>query len=355
MSERERQRTFFHDFAGVARRRAPLYARLSKALADSSLPSDLFAGAPEPARVPVNLFAAVHYLLLAEPSLPLARFYPNLTETPDPGDPVPAFFAFVEQNELVIRQLLASRLPQTNEVGRSALLLAGIAQLGDVGTIAHLDIGASAGLNLMLDRLAYVDGSGNLLGESSLVLECSVRGARPGATGPHGLADVLPELGTRLGLDANPVDLNDPDHARWLEACVWPDQADRFHRLATAIELFRRHPAEVRRGDAVDDFTDAVAAVAGGGHPVVTTSWALCYLAGEHQELWLRRIDSIGASRDLSWVWAEAPDRVGDLPVSPELAATDRTVLGVTTWRAGVRTDRVLGQCHSHGYWLTWR
>ena len=28
-----------------------------------------------------------------------------------------------------------------------------------------------------------------------------------------------------------PIDVRDPDQARWLEACVWPDQPDRFDRL----------------------------------------------------------------------------------------------------------------------------
>jgi len=28
------------------------------------------------------------------------------------------------------------------------------------------------------------------------------------------------------------------------------------------------------------------------------------------------------------------------------------TILGVTTWRGGVRTDSSLARCHEHGYWL---
>ncbi len=46
-----------------------------------------------------------------------------------------------------------------------------------------------------------------------------------------------PLVGARIGLDRSPIDLTDPDAARWLEACVWPDQPDRFHRLQAAIGL----------------------------------------------------------------------------------------------------------------------
>ena len=34
-------------------------------------------------------------------------------------------------------------------------------------------------------------------------------------------------------------DITDDDEARWLEACVWPDQTDRFERLKATIEMAR--------------------------------------------------------------------------------------------------------------------
>ena len=337
----------FANFAATTRRRAPLYSRLSAGIADSPLLPVLFQDALGPARVPVILFAAVHDLLLADRSASLARFYPNLAEHPDPGDPVPEFLDFCAAHAAAIRQTVATRLPQTNEIGRSALLLAGFDRL-DAPRLAHLDVGASVGLNLMVDRLGYRDGHGAQLGSSTVVLECSVRGD------PPRLARRLPVIGARLGLDAHPIDTGDADALRWLEACVWPDQADRFHLLEAALELQARHPVEVRRGDAVDDLATAVTALGGRGHPVITTSWVLCYLTSERQQAWLDETDRLGAGTDLSWVWAEAPARVDILPVAAELAGSETTTLGITTWRDGRRTDRVLAECHPHGYWLQW-
>ena len=63
-----------------------------------------------------------------------------------------------------------------------------------------------------------------------MVLEVTTRGAVP-------VPDAMPAIGGRLGIDRTPIDVTDPIEARWLEACVWPDQADRFHRLRAAIEL----------------------------------------------------------------------------------------------------------------------
>ena len=44
---------------------------------------------------------------------------------------------------------------------------------------------------------------------------------------------------------------------RWLEACVWPDQVERFERLGAAIEIANRVGVDVRRGDAVESVADA--------------------------------------------------------------------------------------------------
>lgn len=343
-------RTRFRRFADSSRRRAPLYSRISEQLADWPALDWLLGGAPDPARVPVNLFAAVHYLLLADPGAPLARFYPNLagpgSRLESVGDPVPDFLAFCTEHAAELRDLVATRLPQTNEIGRASLLVAGFAALPP-GPRAHLDVGASAGLNLMLDRLAYDDGHG-VLGGSDLVLPCSVR--------PEGrrLAEGLPVIGSRLGLDANPLDLTDPDDARWLEACVWPDQAERFARLRRAVEIFLADPVPLRRGDAVADLATAVAAL-GEGTPVVTTTWMLCYLGPEQQREFAVAIEELGLRQDLDWVWAESPRVVEALPLTPELVDSDATVLGYSSWRGGQRTDRVLARCHPHGYWLTWQ
>lgn len=343
----------FTAFSATTRRRAPLYASISARIADAPLLLNLMLTAPATARVPVNLFAAVHDLLLADRSDRLARFYPNLTRQPDGGDPMPEFLAFCSARRPQLEASLATRFPQTNEIGRSALFLAGFDHL-EPGPKAHLDLGASAGLNLLVDKLAYRDADGGLLGDSEVVLDCSVRGE------PGRLAGRLPQIATRLGLDIAPVDPSDAAGMRWLKACVWPDQADRFHRLEAAIELLKRHPVEVRRGDIVDDLASAVAAVADSRQsvvttsPVVTTSWVLSYLDAERQRAWLAELERIAAGRDLSWVWAEAPAQVGVLPVAAALVASESTILGVTTWRDGLRSDRTLARCHQHGYWLHW-
>ena len=154
-----------------------------------------------------------------------------------------------------------------------------------------------------------------------------------------------------------PVDITDPAEARWLEACCWPDQADRFHRLRHAIELARADTPEVLAGDAVDTLATAVDRLSVAAHPVVTTSWALNYLSAERREAFVDTLDAIGCERDVSWVIAESPAQTPELPHPTDLVGEEIhiTALTLVTWRNGERAVRNLATCHPHGYWIHWR
>lgn len=329
--------------------RAPLYSRLSTGIAEQPEVLAILAEAPPTHRAPVSLFAAVHHLLLADPGPPLASWYPNLTAVPRTDDPVPAFVEFCAVRRPELAELVATRLPQTNEIGRSALLLVGLADVAvRAGPLAHLDIGASAGLNLLIPHYGY-DYSGHRLGEDRLVLSCDVIGG-----GSAALPRAVPSFAARQGLDREPVDLADPDQVRWLEACVWPDQTDRFDRLRTAVQIAQEHPVPVRRGDAVADLDAAIDALGDSGHPVVTTSWVLTYLTDQQRAAFQERLASRGARMDLSWVYTEAPAYAPGLPYPDGMRESELTVLGVVGWRDGVRHVRHLATCHPHGYTLRW-
>ncbi len=116
---------------------------------------------------------------------------------------------------------LAERHVQTNEPSRAVAWLwpARIAaRAAGPRPLALFDVGASAGLNLVADRLTpmweHDDGS------------------------PLQVAPAAP-VDRRVGFDLRPLDALDEEDARWLRACVWPGQADREARLEAAISAFR--------------------------------------------------------------------------------------------------------------------
>lgn len=339
----------FRSFADASTARAPLYRRLSAAIADDAEVAGLLGSAPDEQAIPVLLFAAVHDLLLADRAAPLAAFYPNLTDHPADGDPYPEFRRFALAHATRIRSVVATRHTQTNEVGRCALFLPALALVGEeAGPLSLVDVGTSAGLNLLLTRYSYEYRPGGAVGTGSDVhIVCSTRGEPP-------IPATMPVIARAVGLDAQPIDVRDADGVRWLEACVWPDQADRFHRLVSAIALVQRHGVDVRHGDAVADLAPLVREAAGAGHPVVMNSWVLNYLTAEQRLAYVAALDDVARETDLSWVLAESPAETAGLPVPTTEPPEDITVLSLVRWRGGVRSVTRLASCHPHGYWMHW-
>src|SRR5215510_4822049 len=159
---------------------------------------------------------------------------------PRTGDEVAAL---LRRRGAEIRALMTSRRTQTNEVGRCAVLLPAL----PVGLLALIEVGASAGLCLLLDRYRY-DYDRTAIGPtlSPVRLSCALSGPAP-------IPAALPPIAWRRGLDVDPVDVHDDESVRWLLSCVWPDHPDRRRRLEAAIGLARADVPVVRKGDLVDD------------------------------------------------------------------------------------------------------
>lgn len=340
----------FARFADDHRRRAPLTSRIAATIADEPAIAAILLGAPSEQRLPVLLLAAIHDQVLADPDCELAGWYPTVAADPRRDDPRAALVSHCAERADALAATVASRSTQTNEVGRCALLLPALATIaGEVGPLAWVDVGASGGLNLQLDRFAYTYRPGGTVGDLVDVhLEIDTRGAVP-------VPARMPPIARRLGLDRSPIDLLDPIEARWLRACVWADQHDRFRRLDGAIAVAADHPVEVRRGDAVDDLPALLDDLAGAGHPVITNSWVLNYLPPARRDDYVAVLDRAGRARDLSWVFVESPADAPGLPFDPALTGRSVTAVGVVRWRAGRRHVEHLGIAHPHGYWLHWR
>lgn len=343
----------FLDFAGAFRSAAPMYSRFAARVAREPGVVDLMTFAERTQRIPVLLFACVHFLLLREPDNQLCSHYPNMRPFKptrlDPGDAIDdAFIAFILDHRDELMSLLATRSTQTNEVGRCSWLLFPLALLEDeVGEIARVDVGSSAGLTLLFPKIDFELHPGGVIGTGgALTLRCETRGEPP-------RIDHVPKIAWSVGFDSHPIDLFNEDHIQWLEACVWPEQVERFDRLVAAVDLARRLGIVVEPGDAVTDIRAFVERASRHGHPVVTASWVLNYLTPAERIAFVTELDSIGADMNLSWVIAESPQETPELPVDGD-ASEAITVVSLVTWRAGRRTSVRLATAHPHGDWINW-
>lgn len=374
-------------FASTAVARLPLYRHLAgRAAHDEDVAALLLLADPDD-RNPTLLLAAVHDRLLAGVDDPLSAWYPSVDPETRPvradggsDDPWPHFRRLALE-DVAVAEIMATRGTQTNEVGRCATTLPALALVQrDVDVpLGLVEVGASAGFNLRLDRYRYrwtaerptakrraptdrlpgpdvhpdVRTDLHLGGDHRVLLTSRWRGERP----PPVPVEV-PEIAHRVGIDRAPVDVSDPASARWLVACQWPEQTERLERCRTVLEEARSDPAEVRRGDLLAEVESLVAEVPDEQHPVVLATWVLAYLDRDGQRAFLAALDRAGTGRDLTLVVQEEPSAVRGLglPGRPdERAVPGPTALCRIDWRGGRRaTAARLADQHPHGTWAEW-
>jgi hypothetical protein len=331
-------------FTGEARRAdSPLYVRLSEGVRDNPQ-LRAFAAQAKKGQPHANiLFGAVHYLLLRGADHPLRAFYPNLNNgTRAIGDPLPHFIDFVGKYRAELEPLIASKVTNTNEVGRSALLHAAFrAVANDAGEPLNLiEIGPSAGLNLIWDRygVRYHRGSETFevpVKAPALIIDCELRGPKNPPLGP------TPKIARRVGLELNPVDLNDPDQRDWLRALVWPDTHGRFERLEAALKAYASERPEIRTGSALDLLPDALRVMPESQPVCVYHSYVIYQFSEEMREALQSLLTLAGLRRP---VW-----RIG---IEGRLDGSN--VIEMTRYYDGVRESRTLALCHPHGRWIEW-
>lgn len=340
----------FTQFAVDFDRAVPMYATLAREIGGDPELIDILGQAPPEQQFPVLLFAAVHALVLDEPSLALGEYYPSVTPNPRVGDVFSVFRSLCLDRREQLVSTVATRATQTNEVGRCRFYLPALSRLArETGPLSLVDVGASAGLNLFVDRFRYSYGHEFTLGPTSNVV---LSGDFRGDVRPQTLT--MPAVVGRLGIDRSPLVLSDRTDRTWLKACVWPEQLERFKRLEAAIDIAGSENFEIRRGDAVHELASAVHDARTAGHPVVMNSWVLNYLTPEHRLDYVNELDRLGSVADQSWVFAESPQLCDHLPFPADPVRPNSTLLMLVTWRSGVRTVRHLADCHPHGEWVHW-
>lgn len=307
---------------------SPLYQHLNEVIAgDDSLMSVLNRIEHIPRQN--ILFAGVQYLMSRDGGGPLAEFYPNFTEEPRPFSGLGEEFAgFVLDHADELVAIGRTRYTQTNECRRCVALLPAVWATG--ATRFHLvDLGTSAGLNLLLDRYAYRWGEVSWGEDSPVELTTESRGVpvQPGEI------DVL----SRTGLDLHPVDPGDPEDRRWLEALIWPEHHQRRERLRAALSIAATAEMDFVAGDALSLLGPALDALPEGEPVVVMHSFVLNQLDRPSRGMVGEIIAGCRERRPIHRISLEALD-----------AESPAAELSIDSGR-GLET---IGHAQPHGEWL---
>jgi hypothetical protein len=268
----------FRRFAEVeARGRSPLYERLALGVAADPVALEFLASLPEQKRQPNLLFAALRHVGGTPPDWPFCRI-------------------ILREHVADVRTIMLTRRTQTNEAGRCATLLPVLARLPQ--PLALIEVGASAGLCLLPDRYGYDYGERRLAPPSgdAPVFPCRADRVTP-------LPAAQPRIAWRLGLDLDPLDVENASDCAWLETLVWPEQSDRLHRLQAAIQAARRDPPRIVQGDLLADLPACILSAPPHRTLVVFHSAVLAYVADAAlRETFAQTVHQLGAV----WISNEA-------------------------------------------------
>jgi hypothetical protein len=284
--------------------------------------------------------AALHYLVLRGQAPALAAYFPSSGGREAPAGAWPVAAATLAERFEEVRERLRHGV-QTNEPGRSAALYGGLLWASERlrAPLRVLEIGASAGLNLLADRFAYVVG-GELLGEpdSPLRFEEPWRGVP--VSDPAAAARRL-DVAERRGCDPAPIDARAPGARELLMSYVWPDEPERLARLQSALALASTDSTSVERA-AASRWLAGLLSELRAPATVVTQSVMWQYLSGSEQAAITAAIEAGAACAPLAWLSLEPGD---DATRRFELVA--RVLPG---------DERVLlARCNDHGPPVEWQ
>ena len=287
--------------------------------------------------LPLRIAGGLHALHMKGEEPDLAPIYDGL----EPTDATERVAAALETHDHTLLSWLDGP-PQTNEAGRSwgfAAAMLWLVEQGCPSDFALFELGASAGINLMMRRYRF-DLGGVEVGPATSRMRIAPewRGSPPPG---HGF-----DIVEATGCDVAPVDLTDPDQALRLRAYIWPELTERFARMDAAVEAANRFPPEIEKTRAGDFVAKVLAREPRlGVTRMIMHSVVWQYIPAEERAAITAAIEEAGnlatMNAPLAWVMLEAN------------RDTHRHELTVRWWPGGAETIK-LGTAHPHGAWVEW-
>ncbi|CDQ37804.1 hypothetical protein GCM10007111_18790 [Virgibacillus kapii] len=325
-------------FAQEAKDSSPLYEHLAWKISEDMdmlrLSGHAAKGQPEP-----NLFlGAVHYLLLQGRDHSLQAFYPSLVENPaDYQQVFPEFKDFCTTHQSSIIDILESKRVQTNEVRRCAYLypiFCGIFKQTNK-PLSLIEIGTSAGLQLLVEQYSYSYGDGIIYGNPSAALHITSR-VRKGKKPPH-LA-IRPSIVSRVGVDLHCCDVTKASDYNWLRALIWPENQERVELLASAVEQLKKSPPCLLEGDGVKRIVDLSKQAPADSIVCIFHTHVANQIPLEVKNKLMDNLQQIAKHRDVIHIYNNMSDRN----------------LHIDAYINGEEHMYNLGETDGHGRWFDW-
>lgn len=328
----------FRRFAADCTGTSPLYEVLANHLAEEKEILSFCQHIDRNQPAPNILFGAVHYLLLNGPKHQLADFYPSISENPeDRKQAFPAFADFCRQYEEDLIPLMRHKLVQTNEIRRCAYLYPVFCLIYEKvrRPVSIIEVGTSAGLQLLWDLYGYQYGTDKIYGNdhADIVLPSIYKGKKPP------LHQQSPPVARKIGIDLHPNDMREKEDYLWLQALIWPEHAKRRQRLKSVAAVFKKHPVELVKGNAIDLLPKLVETLEDKGPVCIFHTHVANQLTTDDKQALLQQVEQLGAGREIFHIYNNIWDRQLHLDYIYQ----------------DVRKPYTIGKTDDHGRWFEWR
>lgn len=226
---------------------------------------------------------------------------------------------------------------QTNEVRRCAYLFPTFNYIFQLGKkpIALIEIGTSAGLQLLWDKYSFSYGTDEVYGDENS--EVRIKAEVKGENYPFLNGKIAPVV-SRIGIDLNTIDLTDEEDYLWLKALIWPNHMERRRLFEQAAKIVEKTTLMLIEGDGVELLPSI--------SKEISQNYAICvfhtHVANqmplEVREKLLDQIKLIGADREIFHVYNNIQDKE----------------LHLDYYIDGKEFTNTVGETDGHGRWFSW-
>ncbi|CAM3066926.1 DUF2332 domain-containing protein [Filibacter tadaridae] len=254
------------------------------------------------------------------------------------NNPFPLFKDFCITNVEKIKFILENKLVQTNEVRRCAYLYPIFCFIYQQTNrpLSLIEIGTSAGLQLLWDHYSYSYESNQIYGnhESFVHLTSKVRGGDI----PHNLLSSNPQVNVRLGIDLHISDLTNEEDYLWLKALIWPEHKERFENFEGAVKQLRLNPPNLIEGDGVALLSKVVKDVPDDTTICIFHTHVANQMPSDVKSELIKKVNEIGSYRDVFHIYNNIDDRK----------------LHVDSIINGIIKKNTVGETDGHARWFDW-
>src|SRR5699024_5744642 len=201
--------------------------------------------------------------------------------------------------------------------------------------LSLIEIGTSAGLQLVWDHYSYSYGDEKVYGHenSSVHLTAEIRGNNQPIFSPES-----PPVASRIGVDLHTNDLTRLDEYLWLRALIWPEHFDRLKLFDSAVRLFNRNKVELLEGDGIGALPKIVKGLPESSVVCIFHTHVANQFPEELKYELLEKIENIGQIRDVFHIYNNMWD--GKLHIDSIIQ--------------GAEYKHTIGKTESHGRWFEW-